>query len=129
LHVLDYDYYFRLVDYAIGEDIPSSLLLFHEIMDQGFDAHQFVVGLSEHYRNLLICKDPKTVQLLEVAESVQNRFLEQSGKLDAPFILRALGVLSKTDTDYKMAKNQRLLVELALMQLCSIKQEIEKKKV
>lgn len=129
LHVLDYDYYFRLVDYAMTEDIPSSLLLFHEIMDQGFDGHQFIVGLSEHYRNLLMCKDPKTVQLLEVAESVQNRFIEQSKKLEASFILRALGVLSKTDTDYKAAKNQRLLVELALMQLCSIKQEFEKKKV
>ena len=129
LNVLDYDYYFRLVDYALTEDIPSSLLLYHEIMDHGFDGHQFIVGLSEHYRNLLICKDPKTVSLLEVTESIQNKYVEQSGKLDVQHILRALGVLSKTDTDYKSAKNSRLLVELALMQLCSIKSEFEKKKI
>jgi DNA polymerase-3 subunit gamma/tau len=129
LNVLDYDYYFRLVEYAMTEDIPSSLLLYHEIMDHGFDGHQFIVGLSEHYRNLLICKDPKTVSLLEVAESIQNKYVEQSGKLDVQHILRALGVLSKTDTDYKSAKNSRLLVELALMQLCSIKSEFEKKKI
>lgn len=129
LNVLDYDYYFRLVDYALTEDIPSSLLLYHEIMDHGFDGHQFIVGLSEHYRNLLICKDSKTVSLLEVAESIQNKYVEQSGKLDVQHILRALGVLSKTDTDYKSAKNSRLLVELTLMQLCSIKSEFEKKKI
>lgn len=129
LNVLDYDYYFRLVDYALTEDIPSSLLLYHEIMDHGFDGHQFIVGLSEHYRNLLICKDPKTVSLLEVTESIQSKYVEQSGKLDVQHILRALGVLSKTDTDYKSAKNSRLLVELALMQLCSIKSEFEKKKI
>lgn len=129
LNVLDYDYYFRLVDYALTEDIPSSLLLYHEIMDHGFDGHQFIVGLSEHYRNLLICKDPKTVSLLEVTEGIQNKYVEQSGKLDVQHILRALGVLSKTDTDYKSAKNSRLLVELALIQLCSIKSEFEKKKI
>jgi DNA polymerase-3 subunit gamma/tau len=129
LNVLDYDYYFRLVDYALAEDIPSSLLLYHEIMDHGFDGHQFIVGLSEHYRNLLVCKDGKTVELLEVADSIKSKYTEQSAKIDVQHILRALGVLSKSDTDYKAAKNSRLLVELALMQLCSIKSEIEKKKV
>lgn len=129
LNVLDYDYYFRLVDYALSEDIPSSLLLYHEIIDHGFDGHQFIIGLSEHYRNLLICKDAKMVELLEVADSVKSKYLEQSIKIEAQHVLRALGVLSKADTDYKAAKNARLLVELALMQLCSIKSEVEKKKV
>ena len=128
LNVLDYDYYFRLVDFALAEDIPSSLLLYHEIMDHGFDGHQFIVGLSEHYRNLLICKDSKTVELLEVADTVKERYLEQGKQIEATHILRALGVLSQADTTYKAAKNQRLLVELTLMQLCSIKNELEKKK-
>lgn len=128
LNVLDYDYYFRLVDYALQENIANSLLIYHEIVDHGFDGHQFIIGLSEHYRNLLICKDPKTHALLEVAEQVKTRYKEQAAALDAQHILRALGVLSATDTSYKAAKNQRLLVELALMQLCSIKQELEKKK-
>lgn len=128
LNILDYDYYFRLVDYALLEDISGSLLLYHEILDHGFDGHQFIVGLSEHYRNLLICKDQKTIELLEVADSIKKKYQEQSGKIEATHILRALGVLSSTDTSYKAAKNHRLLVELALMQLCSIKNELEKKK-
>lgn len=128
LNVLDYDYYFRLVDYALAEDISGSLLLYHEILDHGFDGHQFIIGLSEHYRSLLICKDQQTIELLEVADSIKTRYKEQSEKIDAPHILRALGVLSSSDTNYKAAKNQRLLVELMLMQLCSIKNELEKKK-
>jgi DNA polymerase-3 subunit gamma/tau len=128
LNVLDYDYYFRLVEYALEEDISSSLLLYHEIVDHGFDGHQFIVGLSEHYRNLLIGKDPKTVALLDVADSVKERYKSQSNQLDSKHILRALGVLSNADSTYKSAKNQRLLVELTLMQLCSIKNELEKKK-
>lgn len=128
LNVLDYDYYFRLVEYALEEDISSSLLLYHEIVDHGFDGHQFLVGLSEHYRNLLICKDLKTVELLEVGDSIKSRYKEQAGQLDARHIMRALGVLSAADGTYKSSKNQRLLVELTLMQLCSIKNELEKKK-
>lgn len=128
LNVLDYDYYFRLVDYALDEDITSSLLLYHEIVNHGFDGHQFLVGLSEHYRNLLVGKNPKTVELLEVGDSIKERYKEQSANIDAKHIMRALGVISNADTNYKSAKNQRLLVELTLMQLCSIKNELEKKK-
>lgn len=127
LNILDYDYYFRIVDYAQKEDIPATLLILNDIIDKGFDAHHFIVGLSEHYRNLLVCKDVRTANLLEVGESVQEKYVTQSKELDDKVILRSLGVLSKADVEYKSAKNQRLLVELALMQLCSIKQELEKK--
>jgi len=128
LNILDYDYYFRIVDFAQKEDIPACLLLYNDIIEKGFDGHHFVVGLADHYRNLLVCKDPRTSKLLEVGESVENRFVEQSKIIDSQIILRALGVLSKTDVDYKASKNHRLLVELALMQLCSLKNELEKKK-
>ena len=128
LNVLDYDFYFRLVEYAQNEDITNSLLLYHEIVNHGFDGHQFLIGLSEHYRNLLICKDQKTVELLEVGDSIKKRYTEQSETVDVQNIIRALGVISKADTSYKAAKNQRLLVELTLMQICSIKKELEKKK-
>lgn len=128
LNILDYDYYFRIVEFALKEDIPACLLLFNDIQDKGFDGHNFIVGLAEHIRNLLICKDVRTAKLLEVGESVENRFIEQSKSIETAFLLRALGILSKTDVEYKASKNQRLLVELALMQLCSIKEEIEKKK-
>lgn len=127
LNVLDYDYYFKFVDFAFKEDIPSSLLLLNDIYDKGFDGHNFIIGLSNHFRNLLICKDIRTAQLLEVGEVVENRYIEQAKTLDAHLILRSLAVLSKTDVDYKASKNQRLLVEMALMQLCSLKQEQEKK--
>ena len=127
LNVLDYDYYFRVVDLAQKEDIPNSLLLFNEIMEKGFDAHNFIIGLSNHYRNLLVCKDVRTSNLLEVGEVAENRYIQQAKEVDSPTILRSLGVLSKTDVDYKQSKNQRLLVEITLMQLCSLKQELEKK--
>ena len=127
LNILDYDYYFRIVDCALREDIPAALLLLNDIVEKGFDQHNFVVGLADHYRNLLVCKDVRTASLLEVSESVQERYVEQSKKLENEHLLRALAVLSKTDVEYKASKNQRLLVELALMQLCSILKEEEKK--
>lgn len=128
LNILDYDYYFRIVDLAMKEDIPGCLLLFNDIQEKGYDSHNFLVGLAEHYRNLLVCKDIRTAKLLEVGEKIEARFVEQSKAIDTAIILRSIGVLSKADVDYKASKNQRLLVELTMMQLCSVKQEIEKKK-
>ncbi len=128
LNILDYDYFFRIVDSAYKEDIPACLLMYNDIMEKGFDGHNFILGLSEHFRNLLVCKDVRTAKLLEVGESVENRYVEQAKLLEASYIMRALGVLSKADVDYKSSKNQRLLVEITIMQLCSIKNELEKKK-
>ncbi|MDG1776956.1 MAG: DNA polymerase III subunit gamma/tau [Crocinitomicaceae bacterium] len=128
LNILDYDYYFRIVESALKEDIQNGLLLLNDIIERGFDPHNFVVGLADHYRNLLVCKDVRTAQLLEVSETVQKKYIDQSKEIDANHLVRALGVLSKTDVEYKASKNQRLLVEMAIMQLCSITQELEKKK-
>lgn len=127
LNILDYDYYFRIVESAMKEDIPASLLMLNDIIEKGFDSHNFIVGLANHYRNLLVCKDVRTASLLEVSEAIQKKYIAQSKEIDAANLLRALGVLSKADVDYKSAKNQRLLVEMALMQLCSINQELQKK--
>ena len=129
LNILDYDYYFRIVESALKEDIQNGLLLLNDIIERGFDPHNFVVGLADHYRNLLVCKDVRTAQLLEVSETVQKKYIDQSKEIDANHLVRALGVLSKTDVEYKASKNQRLLVEMAIMQLCSITQELEKKKL
>jgi DNA polymerase III subunit gamma/tau len=129
LNILDYDYYFRIVDCAMKQDIPGSLLLFNDIINKGFDAHNFTIGLAEHFRNLLVCKDPRTINLLEVGEMVQNRYKEQSSQIDHAILLKSIMLLSKIDVDYKASKNQRLLVELGLMQLCSLKDELEKKKL
>lgn len=127
LNILDYDYYFKVVELTQKEDIPAALLLLNDVVEKGFDPHNFVSGLADHYRNLLVCKDVRTASLLEVGESVQEKYKEQAKAIEADEIIRALGVLSKTDVEYKASKNQRLLVEMALMQLCSIKQESQKK--
>jgi DNA polymerase-3 subunit gamma/tau len=128
LNILDYEYYFKVMDAADKEDISTSLLILNDVFEKGFDGHHFVVGLAEHLRNLLVCKDARTSNLLEVPETVRQRFVEQAKEIEAIHIMRALTILSKTDVDYKSAKNQRLLIEVALMQLCSLKQESEKKK-
>ena len=129
LNVLDHDYYFKATDFIRNEDISGSLLLFNEVVENGFDGHQFIVGLGEHLRNLLVCKDANTVQLLEVTEGIRERFLEQSAQLDIRTIIDALDFINTCDNQYKTSKNQRLTVELCLMQLCSIPyNQLEKKK-
>jgi len=127
LHILDYDYYFKIVDYFLKEDIGATLLVLNDIIERGFDGHHFINGLAEHFRNLLVCKDVRTASLLEVTESIQERFIEQSKAWEGPVIMRALHALSQTDVNFKSSKNQRLLIEVVLMQLCSLQQEQEKK--
>ncbi len=117
LHVLDYDYYFKIVDAFLDQGLPAIMLTFNEILSQGFDGHNFLIGLGEHLRNLLVSKDAQTTSLLEVSETLKIRYLEQSQKCNLNFLLKALALISKTDVNYKSAKNQRLLVEMALMQL------------
>ncbi|NDA99208.1 MAG: DNA polymerase III subunit gamma/tau, partial [Crocinitomicaceae bacterium] len=95
--------------------------------EKGFDGHNFIIGLAEHYRNLLVCKDERSASLLEVPEAIQQRFIDLSKEIDSPRILRTLMAISKTDTEFKSSKNQRLLIEVTLMLLCSLKQENEKK--
>lgn len=120
LHILDYDYYFRMADALLDGSVPAAWLLFDEILRKGFDGHQFVVGLLEHLRNLLVCKDPATVQLLQVSASVQNRYLEQSAKASHSFLLSALSLGSQCDINYKQAKQQRLHVEIALSKMAHL---------
>lgn len=127
LNILDYDFYFKVTDAVIAGNIPESLLIFDNILDRGFNGHNFIVGLAEHFRNLLVCQDGSTLQLLEVGEKIKARYQEQAQKCDAQILLMALNVCNKCDISYKTSKNQRLAVELALMQLCSIKSSLEKK--
>ena len=127
LNILDYDYYFKVVESIEKEDIPSSLLILNDIYEKGFDGHNFINGLSDHFRNLLVCKDMRTLSLLEVPETIQQKYSDQAKAIEGSRIMRALSVLSKADVEYKSSKNQRLLIEVALMQLCSLKQEQEKK--
>ncbi len=117
LHVLDYDYYFQITDALNNQQLPTALLAFDEILKKGFDGHNFIVGLGEHFRNLLVCKDAITLQLLEVSQNVKEKYGQQAVSCSMPFLLKALGIVNRSDVSYKAAKNQRLQVEIALMQM------------
>ncbi|MBF9236949.1 DNA polymerase III subunit gamma/tau [Hymenobacter sp. BT683] len=117
LHILDYDYYFRLVDSLLTENLSAALLLLDEVMQNGFDLHNFVVGTAEHLRGLLVCKDAVTVQLLEVSDGIKQKYVQQAQAAPLAFLLSALNLISQCDREFKQAKNQRLHVELALMKL------------
>mgnify|MGYP001166423941 FL=1 len=123
LNILDYDYYFTAVDQALKQDIPASLITFNEILQKGFDGHNFINGLAEHLRNVLVCKNPQTVELLEVGDTIKTKYIEQSQNCDQDFILGALEICNECDVQYKSSRNQRLLVELSLMQICSLSSE------
>ncbi len=120
LNVLDYDHYFSLTDHFLAGDRTNCLLTLNEIVNKGFDTHNFINGLSNHFRSLLFCVDAKTAAILEVGENVKRRYFEQSQKCDLRFLLNGLNILSDADTNYKSSRNQRLLTELALLKLCKI---------
>ncbi|WP_299703291.1 DNA polymerase III subunit gamma/tau [uncultured Pontibacter sp.] len=120
LHILDYDYYFRLTDHLLEQNLSGALLLFDEILKNGFDAHNFLIGIGEHFRSLLVCKDPQTVQLLEVSDNIKAKYAEQSQKSSVSFLLSGLNLVSTCDTNYKSSKNQRLHVELCLMKMAHL---------
>jgi DNA polymerase-3 subunit gamma/tau len=122
LHILDYDYYFRMTEALWTGNVSEAFLLYNEILEKGFDGHQFVVGLNEHFRNIMVSKDPQTVKLLQVADSIQQRYIEQSAKLSLGYIFSSLSIGSQLDINYKSAKNQRLHVEIGLMKLSQIQQ-------
>jgi DNA polymerase-3 subunit gamma/tau len=124
LHILDYDYYFKVVDHLVEENHNEVLKVFDKILDEGFDGHNFSVGLGEHFRNLLVCKDPETAFLLQSAESVRDRYLEQTARVDASFLLSALNITNQCDLNYKSSKNQRLHVEIALLKLSHLRRAI-----
>lgn len=120
LNILDYDYYFKLTDFLCGGDVSNALLLFNEILNNGFDGNNFINGLASHFRNLLVAKDAQTVQLLEVSETIKQKYLSQSKSADLGFLLTALNLANQCDLVYKNSKNQRLQVELSLIKMCHI---------
>lgn len=126
LNVLDFDYYFRLTDAFMEGNHPEALLIFNEILEKGFDAHQFINGLSKHFRDLLVTKDEKTLELLEVGAGIKEKYKVQSSQTSVDFLIRALNVVNQYDVSYRTSMNQRLHIELAMIDLCNI--ESTKKK-
>ncbi len=120
LNVLDYDYYFRLVEHFLKNEVPEALMIFDDILNHGFDGHHFINGMAGHIRNLLVCKDPITVQLLEVGGEIRERYKQQATACSSEFLLDALELSNRCDTQYKDSQNKRLLVELVLMRLAQL---------
>ncbi len=120
LNILDYDYYFNITGSLLTEDSAKTLLLFDEILTRGFDGAHFISGLSEHFRNLLVSKDQATLKLLEVSEGIKAKYLQQSQASSVSFLLSALNIANQCDLSYKLSKNQRLQVELALLKMCHL---------
>jgi DNA polymerase-3 subunit gamma/tau len=132
LNVLDYEYYFKTIEGALKSDFSSVLMTFNEILEKGFDGHNFVSGLSSHLRDLLVCKDEITLKILEATPVIKQRYLLQTKICPEEFIFKALELGSNCDITYKTSKNQRLHVELFLIRLCRLitiqDEETEKKK-
>jgi len=119
LNVLDFEYYFRICDQVMDSDIAGTLLTIDDIISKGFDGQHFLMGFGEHIRNLLVCKDPATVKLMETAPSVRQRYAEQAARFSAPRLLQLLDISNRCDLAYKNSNNKRIHLELAMMQMCS----------
>ena len=126
LNILDHDYYFGLIDLVLENKIHESLLLFAEILSKGFDGKLFISGLATHLRNLMMSKDERTLQILEYSSELKDKFSNQASHIQADDITTMLTLLSESESSYKTSQNQRLLIEITLMQLCSV--QVQKKK-
>ena len=123
LNVLDYEYYFRLTDCFLANKVSDALLLFNDVLNKGFDGSHFITGLSSHFRDLLVGKDPVTLPLLEVGASIRQRYQEQAHKCPLPFLYKAMKLCNECDLNYRISKNKRLLVELTLIQVAQLTTE------
>jgi DNA polymerase III subunit gamma/tau len=125
LNLLDYDYYFKVIEAFLTENVAKIMLVFDDILKKGFDAEIFINGLSEHVRNLLVCKDEQTLQLLEVSDTQKERYRNQARTASTMFLLTALHLCNDCDIHYKMARNKRLHVEMALIKMTYIHRAVE----
>lgn len=128
LNVLDYTYYFSITDLLLENNIPQVLVAYNDILSKGFDGHHFIMGLASHFRDLLVCKNQETIVLLEVGEQVKTMYFEQSQKTTPQFLIEGIDIANSCDLKYKTSRNQRLLVELCLLQLASLTATDQKKK-
>jgi len=128
LNILDHDYYLKITNQIIANDVSAVMLTINEILQNGFDAHQFIMGLASHFRDLLVCKDPQTLVLLDKGEELKSKYLSQSSNCELSFLIKTLRMCNKCDIEYRSSKNQRLLVELTLLKMTTIGQFVSEKK-
>lgn len=124
LNILDYDYYFKIVDHILECDIPKTLLVFNDILDKGFEGLHFINGLASHFRNLLVCKDESTIKLLDISDELKNKYISQARKSNTTFILRALDFANTSSIEYKESSNRRLCIEISLLKMANIMNKI-----
>ena len=120
LNVLDSDYYFRMVDFALAHDVTGAMLLLNEVLQKGFDAGNFTTGLAQHLRDVLVAKDPQTITLLETADTIRRHYAAQAQHCSPQWLFAALDILNTCDINYRTAKNKRLTVELALIHMTQL---------
>ncbi|MFV0392689.1 MAG: DNA polymerase III subunit gamma/tau [Paludibacteraceae bacterium] len=120
LNVLDYEYYFRLVNYALEGNVSNTLLVFNEILNRGFEAQHFVSGFSSHLRDVLVCKDSVTIRLLEVGADIGEKYKQQAAVCPTDFLFDAMRISNECDLNYRLSRNKRLLVEIALIKICQL---------
>ena len=128
LNILDHDYYLKITNQIIANDVSAVMLTINQILQNGFDAHQFIMGLASHFRDLLVCKDPQTLVLLDKSEELKSKYLTQSSNCELSFLIKTLRMCNKCDIEYRSSKNQRLLVELTLLKMTTIGQFVSQKK-
>lgn len=124
LNILDYDYFFKVMDAVLQQDVAAALLIFDEILQKGFEGDNFLNGWAEFLRNLLLCKEDKVLHLVEVSGNLKDRYRQLSGKLSPSYLITALHLLNETEINYRMARNKRLHVEMALIKLCFLQQAV-----
>jgi DNA polymerase III subunit gamma/tau len=124
LNILDYDYYLKITNFLLDRNIPDAIILLNEIIERGYDLHNFLSGLSRHFRDLLMCRSGKTTFLLEMPENIKKAYTEQAAGMPDSLILSYLNTLNQFESKFKSSKNQRLDVELALMKLCYIREAV-----
>ncbi len=131
LNVLDYEYYFKLTEAILTNNVVDSLLILNDILNKGFDGHNIVTGIASHFRDLLVCKDPRTAELFEVGASIRERYVTMSQRCPNEFLYRAIEITNECDLNYRVSKNKKLLVELTLIRLCQLSgnpQSVDEKK-
>ncbi|MCK5137071.1 MAG: DNA polymerase III subunit gamma/tau [Bacteroidales bacterium] len=127
LNILDYEYFFRLTSSMLENNTASALLLFNEVLVKGFDARNFINGYAAHLRDLMVCKNPETIQLMEVGAGIKEKYLSQSDQVSLPFLYAGLDICNQADIQFRSSRNQRLTIELALVKLANLS-EVQKKK-
>ena len=120
LNVLDYEYYFRLTDSILAGNVVDSLLILNEILSKGFDGNNVITGIASHFRDLLLCKDPKTAELFEVGASIRQRYIDTARRCSNEFLYKAIEIVNDCDLNYRASRNKRLLSDLTLIRLCQL---------